>query len=517
MVIYAFIQMFNESQTGNLKRCLENVKEWADDIIIYDDKSTDDSVELAKKYTNNIILGDKNEWTKETFNKQKMLNYIHNMKKKPDWILWVDCDEILDNTSVKNIKKFCEDKYNGNVDAYALQQINLWRSEIYYRTDGALYGEKYGGAGWFIRLWKYNENLKMNEQIGADQRLYPINIKNIEPCDFKIIHYGFSNYKQTMKHIGVHLSTKEQLIDTANGDIYVKLANEGNKWAENYVVKGKGVPNMFLNEENLTVKICDYKWFKSKMLFDNTLIEECYNKPEPLNNNEIQTYDKIKENILFMGNCQMRVIKDYCAYYLKKKMEYLNIVYDLENESSRVNFLIKNADIIITQPFYEGKWFYSYNKIVELKNSNCYVLKVHCLYYDGYFPYMNINNYENLENNDELKNKIIKNSENSFMNLHERENGLKNYIKIDVPILDFVKNNYKNKRLFLRENHPNNYLMNYYAYLIYKQIYNDNSYFQKYQLVNYNKKFDTDVERLNAVKDYLKIDELTKETLELLF
>ena len=61
-------------------------------------------------------------------------------------------------------------------------------------------------------------------------------------------------------------------------------------------------------------------------------------------------------------------------------MEYLNIVYDLENESSRVNFLIKNADIIITQPFYEGKWFYSYNKIVELKNSNCYVLKVHCLY-----------------------------------------------------------------------------------------------------------------------------------------
>jgi len=194
----------------------------------------------------------------------------------------------------------------------------------------------------------------------------------------------------------------------------------------------------------------------------------------------------------------------------KKKIEYLNIVYDLENESSRVNYLIKNADIIITQPFYEGKWFYSYNKIEELKNNNCYILKVHCLYYDGYFPYLNNKNYYD-------KKIIEENSEKSFDNLYKRENGLKNYIKIDVPILDFIKNNYKNKRLFLRENHPSNYLMNYYAYLIYKQIYNDNIYFQKYTLVNYNENFDTNAERLNAVKDYLKIDDLTKKTLELLF
>ena len=90
MNIYAFIQMYNESITGNLYRCLENCKEWATQIIIYDDKSTDDSVKLAEKYTKHIILGEKNEWTKETFHKQKLLNYIHNMSEKPDWLLWIE-------------------------------------------------------------------------------------------------------------------------------------------------------------------------------------------------------------------------------------------------------------------------------------------------------------------------------------------------------------------------------------------------------------------------------------------
>ena len=52
MKVYAFIQMHNEASSGNLERCLNNCIRWADKIIIYDDKSTDDSVELAKNIQN---------------------------------------------------------------------------------------------------------------------------------------------------------------------------------------------------------------------------------------------------------------------------------------------------------------------------------------------------------------------------------------------------------------------------------------------------------------------------------
>ena len=286
--IYAFLQMYNEETSGHLKRCLENCKRWADEIIIYDDKSTDNSVELAKKYTSHIILGAKNEWAKETIHKQQMLEYIHNMEKKPDWILWVDCDEIIDKNCIYNLQDFCKKNANSEIDAFSFQQLNLWRGKKYYRTDGMLYGESPNGYGWFIRLWRYHPNLHMKAVTGSDQRLYPINIKKVEPCEFKIIHYGFSDYKKMMKHIGVHNSNKQQLIDTASGVIYEQLVARGVDWAKAYVVNGKGVSNMFLNESKLTVKEIPDEWFPE----ENVPMMK-YEKPEPFPLSELIPYDEL--------------------------------------------------------------------------------------------------------------------------------------------------------------------------------------------------------------------------------
>jgi hypothetical protein len=513
MSIYAFIQMYNESSTGNLLRCLENCKKWADDIIIYDDSSTDDSVNIAEKYTKNIILGKKNEWTRETFHKQEILEYIHNMEKKPKWLLWIDCDEIIDNSGVRNLQKFCDENINENIDAYSFQQINLWRGELYYRTDGLLYGENYNGCGWFVRLWKYNEKLHMKKKIGADQRLYPITINTIKQCSFKIIHYGFSNYKNLMKHIGVHNSTKEQLIKTASGEVYLDLANADVEWAKTYVINGKGIPNMFLNEENLSVNMCDDSMIDVNGS-NGVKLCDIFTKPEPILNENIDIYCNIKENILFMGNCQMKVIKDYCMYYLKKKINYLNCVLNLETQNCRADYLIKNADIIVMQPLYSGIRYYNDNKIKEIAKKDIYIVYTHCLYYDGCFPHNKISDYCNLDKNDKLKNKILENSNKSFQNLTERENGLNNYIKIDIPIVEFIKENIKNKRLFLRENHPCNFLMNKCAFMIYKNIINNNKYFSQTNETKYNNIFDTSEEILNKSNTYLTIDDFTYNCLE---
>lgn len=287
--IYAFIQMYNEFSTGHLQRCLENCKEWADDIIIYDDCSTDESVEFALNYTKHIILGSENDLSKETYHKQEMLNYIHNMDIKPDWLLWIDCDEIVDKYTLLNLKNFCNEKYAEDVDAYAFQQINLWRGERYYRTDGYFYKKEYNYTyGWFVRLWKYNENLSITTSDGYDQILYPNNLKKIKGSDFKIIHYGFSDYKKLLKHINVHNCTKEQLIDVASGEAYVRLANEGIEWAKAFVVNGKGIPNMFLNETNLTTEYLDDEVFPEKNILTKT-----YEKPLPFEWSELKTYDEL--------------------------------------------------------------------------------------------------------------------------------------------------------------------------------------------------------------------------------
>lgn len=288
MKIYAFIHMHNEASSGNLERCLKNCSDWSDNIIIYDGKSTDNSVEIAKKYTEHIILGETSKLSISI--RQQMLTYIHNMDKKPDWIFWIDCDEILDRSGIKNIRIFCENNKNDECAGFALQQINLWRGERFYRIDKNFYRENYEqhGVGWFVRLWKYSPDLTMNTCGDLNMKSYPINIKITKPTPFKIIHYGFSNFKNLMKRIGVHTCSKQELIDYASGDMYIKLVENGCTWAKQYIVDGKGCPNMFLDETGLMTK----QLTNISYPFD-CIPELAFLKPEPKQWNELIPYSEL--------------------------------------------------------------------------------------------------------------------------------------------------------------------------------------------------------------------------------
>lgn len=195
MRIVAFIQMYNEVTRGNLERCLKNCKQWADDIVIYDDASTDDSVVVAKKYTKYIIQGVVNNLCKELAHKQQLLEYALTLN--PDWIMWVDCDEILDRAGTSSgLRKLAEDNLSTDVDAFSFHQTNLWRSQTYYRVDTLF------DKGWFVRLWRVKEGISFFVEHGLHRMLYPKTINKILRSDIRIIHYGFSDYKKTLDHIG---------------------------------------------------------------------------------------------------------------------------------------------------------------------------------------------------------------------------------------------------------------------------------------------------------------------------
>ena len=135
MKLIAFIQMYNEATKGNLVRCLENVRQWADEICIYDDGSTDNSVEIAERFTKHIIRGKQNDFCRELTHKQELLEYA--LRLSPDWIMWIDCDEIMDRDATEGgLRRLAEDAPEG-VDAFCFRQINLWRSQTFARTDSA--------------------------------------------------------------------------------------------------------------------------------------------------------------------------------------------------------------------------------------------------------------------------------------------------------------------------------------------------------------------------------------------
>lgn len=73
---------FNEAH--NIAACLETVR-WADELIVVDSKSTDQTREIARTYTDQVIEA---EWQGYAANKNLAL-----ARAKGDWILWLDADE----------------------------------------------------------------------------------------------------------------------------------------------------------------------------------------------------------------------------------------------------------------------------------------------------------------------------------------------------------------------------------------------------------------------------------------
>ncbi len=84
---------FNEEK--NIGRCLESVKGLADDIVVVDSFSTDDTAEICKKYKVNFI-----QKTWEGYSENK--NYGNSLAKN-DWILSLDADEALSAELIQSI------------------------------------------------------------------------------------------------------------------------------------------------------------------------------------------------------------------------------------------------------------------------------------------------------------------------------------------------------------------------------------------------------------------------------
>lgn len=76
--------IITKNEARNIRRCLESIK-WADEIIIVDSGSQDDTLAIAREYTDNIFETD---WL--GYGKQK--NRALDLATK-DWVLSLDADE----------------------------------------------------------------------------------------------------------------------------------------------------------------------------------------------------------------------------------------------------------------------------------------------------------------------------------------------------------------------------------------------------------------------------------------
>lgn len=133
---------YNESQ--NIERCINSVKAIADDIVVIDSYSTDNTAELAKELGARVIL-------------QKFLGHIEQKnfaisKAQYPFILSLDADEAIDEKlkqeiiTLKNGSKIADGYIINRHNNYCGQWINhgAWKSDLKLRLWDSRKG-KWGG------------------------------------------------------------------------------------------------------------------------------------------------------------------------------------------------------------------------------------------------------------------------------------------------------------------------------------------------------------------------------------
>jgi glycosyltransferase involved in cell wall biosynthesis len=172
MPVSVIIITYNESD--NIRECLESVK-WADEIIIIDSGSTDDTLKIAAVYTNNIII--------ETGLSYGLKRNVGFEKAKCDWILWLDTDERISEALKEEI-------------IFAISKPDY---EAYFINRKSFFLNKFiKHCGWYpdytLRLFKKSPGLRFNtvrvhEKIVYDGKSGKLHNNIIHYTDTTLQHY----------------------------------------------------------------------------------------------------------------------------------------------------------------------------------------------------------------------------------------------------------------------------------------------------------------------------------------
>lgn len=92
--------VITKNEADRIETCLRSVADIADEIIVLDSGSTDNTVELCQKYTSRVEITD---WPGFGKQKQRALD-----RASCDWVLSIDADEALDEKMAAELNQLLE-------------------------------------------------------------------------------------------------------------------------------------------------------------------------------------------------------------------------------------------------------------------------------------------------------------------------------------------------------------------------------------------------------------------------
>ena len=118
-----------------IKHSIESIYDFCDEIVIFDDNSTDNTKKICTKFNKVVDIYTK---TEPSFDEARDRNFLLDMalKRKPDVLLSLDGDEIVLPDSGKIIREEIDILYPES-NVFEFQLLTLWDNSNKIRIDGA--------------------------------------------------------------------------------------------------------------------------------------------------------------------------------------------------------------------------------------------------------------------------------------------------------------------------------------------------------------------------------------------
>ena len=178
--ISVVINTLNEEK--DLKRALESVK-WADEIVVCDMHSTDQTVEIAKKYGAKVFLHDFVDFVEPARN-------FAISKATGDWILILDPDEEIPTTLAERLQEIANTTDSPNYILIPRKNIifNKWVQASMWWPDYNIRFFQKGDVSW-------------SDKIHRPPKVKGVSFLLGERKEFAITHYHYQTISQFLRRM----------------------------------------------------------------------------------------------------------------------------------------------------------------------------------------------------------------------------------------------------------------------------------------------------------------------------
>lgn len=189
MIVLSVIIIVKDA-AKDIRHCLESVK-WADEIIILDSGSRDNTLEICRQYTDKIFSTD---WPGFGPQKNRALD-----KAQGKWVLSIDADEVLSPGLIDEIKQLIADPKVKN-DAYLIKRV------CFFSGKKIRYGD--WGSDKVVRLFRRLSTIRFTPTI-IHERL--IGYRQLASLKQVMYHDAIKNMSQVLTKLENYSTLGAQL------------------------------------------------------------------------------------------------------------------------------------------------------------------------------------------------------------------------------------------------------------------------------------------------------------------